>query len=384
MPKAGTKTAPKHNAPKPGVDVKPKITDIWNLLENLPTDAKYRVNIERERPELWDDIDISGLVAQYNSPFKFSELRDKVGGGHYKITVWKDGDYETAQRIRIPGPPRVEQETINAGRPTQDPPPGPAAAPGRSITPAVIPQDQNHLYEMIVDLRSQLKYGMNGNGNGNGKTQDPLQSLTSLASLIQTLSGALNQNNDPKKQIDMLSGAFKQGMDIGGNSKGSGPSGEVLIAAEVVKGMPEILKTWVTVEKMKMDMWIHSKRNPASEAPAAPVIDAGSPEEKKQDPVRLALAKLKKAAEAGDDPNFWAAYLTRFINVKVIESIVTGGEKNAIEYFDKIEPGYVTVIQKNFDWFGELFKELKELTTPEKKPDEPTTNNDDTGNNPPG
>lgn len=388
MPRDSVKTGSKHKqaigktaqntqkTPAPGPQ------DIWHVLENLPEDDNFRINIEREKPELWDEIDISGLVAQYFSPVNFETVRKKVGGGSYKITVWKGGDYYTAQRVRIPGPPRVEDETIKAGRSSYQADPGQVPVPGRVMTPAVVPPDQNsRLYEMFLELKHEVKNRVNQNGNGSSK--NPLESLTSLASLISTLSGALNQNNDPKKNIDMISNAFTQGMDVAGKAGGSGPSGEVMIAAEVIKGLPQVLETWVSVEKMKMQMWLENRKQAGQSSIPAAKPSEPTAQTKNQDPVKLALVKIRQAAEVGDDPNFWAAYLVRFIDLKIVKSLVEGGEKQAIKYFTKIEPGFMTVIQKHFDWFGELFKELKELTA-EDANNEPEKTNDNPGGNPKG
>lgn len=339
--------------------------DIWFTLEHLPEDGSdYRVNVERESPTTWNNIEIAGLAAQYFSPVTFGEVKEKVGGGSYKVTIWKDGSYLACQRVRIPGPPRIEKETLDLGT---TPAPSTPPVPG-GHSPAA-PQDRT--YETQIEIKHLLNQLVNQRtGNSNGK--DSLDSLRTLTGLIQVLQAS----NDPSKLVGTITNAFNQGISLGKTTEGSETSPEVAIATELAKATPQFLETWKDIEKMKLDLYL--KRPPAQPAqprasvPARAGSPASAPAKGNADPgleIKRILGLLKQAVAAKDDPAFWAAYMSRFINPKLLTQLTSGGMDKTINSFKKVDPDFTALVQNNFDWFSELFEGLKEeLKEPTSEP----------------
>lgn len=356
-----------------------KDIDIWHTLENLPSDGNFKIRVEREYPLECQGVDISGIVVEYVSPVSCQMVRDKVGGGKYKIQVWKDGLYHAGQRVTFPGAPKLEPGTIPETQTQQLRPQdardhqdngGYRYPPGPQYYGA-----QDKLLETLLEIKQELK---NRDGNGASKQINPLDSLTSLSGFITTLVGALTGGpNDPKRLVDTMTNAFQQGLGVGQTSNDKGaPSAESAAITEAIKNAPEVMKSWHELELKKLEMLLKYgyqpvpkdatkliKVNSSTQTEPAQPPPAETEDPKDKDPNRATKATMKKlarAAAANDDPYWWAGYLARFFGSKTTKTLVEGGVEKSVEFFVAIDPEFGETLKKYKEWFVRLFYELKE------------------------
>lgn len=342
-------------------------TDIWHILENLPEDGKFKIRVEREQPLEVNGVDVSGIVAEYEAPVDSRSVKDKVGGGKYKIQVWKDGAYYAGRRVSFPGAPRLEKGSMAES--TDEPA---RSHDGLTRTPPGPYRRDPYMYQdPYAELRAELKELResirNNNGNGNGNKQiNPLDSLNSLSGFITTLMTAVTGGvNDPKRMIENIAHSFQQGLNVGQSGKSEAPSTETAAVIEAIKGAPELMKQWREIELEKLKLLLEHGYTPVNKNDLKQPAKTNPPKKPvDQDPnaaMKRILRKLNYAAQTQDDATYWAAYLTREVHEETLKELAEADEKKALEFFKAIDPAFVDVLIKYRDWFTQLISELREL-----------------------
>ncbi len=77
-------------------------------------DGTCKIHVDRVSPREWKNKPISGMIEEYPAPITKDEieadLRNRYGGGRYRIRVIKNGRFVAATGVNIGGDPKIEVE----------------------------------------------------------------------------------------------------------------------------------------------------------------------------------------------------------------------------------------------------------------------------------
>lgn len=280
---------------------KPTPRDIWATLEHLPDNHKYRIRLERESPEVWNDVDIAGIVGEFYSGFGFEKVRDTFGGGTYQITVWQDGNYFASQRVRIPGPPILDHNKKQSSAP-----------PNKDNNHR---DNGNHFYgsdELDHALAQAVKYKsiseiLRGTGDQNGANE-----FAALAK--QMITAQLGK--DPVKELANTFSQINNLRDLFGKGKTRETAAPATLESAIAESVPDI----VDLVKKKWG--------------SAPI----KREEKAMDDLEYVIQKLYAMARTNIAPSKGVALALSVLTQKDINQLRMATPEQIIANISKVYP----------------------------------------------
>lgn len=121
-------------------------------------DGTCKIHVDRVSPREWKGKPISGMIEEYPAPITKDEieadLRNRYGGGRYRIRVIKNGRFVAATGVNIGGDPKIEVEEDDDDD-FEMPFEGPPVPPGFRSLPPGPPMQNDEITQLRLNIEKE-------------------------------------------------------------------------------------------------------------------------------------------------------------------------------------------------------------------------------------
>jgi hypothetical protein len=378
-------------------------TWFWEMIHQIAADdwgKKYDLLLLREGTSKVPMAEgFKGYLETLYAPIKPDYIKQKYGGGKFKIVLEKNSRYETSHTFEIEGQPLYD---LSRERPGASPA---ASAVAGSSTDSKLLQilegqisklndqlatsqaqgrENPALHEAITILSTAYKEGIAnigaGGGNGGGSIIETIRTLKELGliggasaggGVVETIKvlkeiGLIGgQQNDPMGQLNSMLAIFTKLDELRGGGEGKPTDWKTMAVNKLGEHLPELLTT--VKETVSANAAVAQERRRAMEAqretasvlrsqsvpaaaPAAPAANPAPPQPTVISDGGLRTVPINSARAAapaeeqpapvdGFDTNN-EAYIT-FVKQRVVQLVVTGSSgESIVDFLDGAKPEF--------------------------------------------